>query len=230
MTAVVHRGLIGKGGTNVSGVDTTLTIWGLFHLTNDIVSVCLGALDLGDFTVAADGSVTVSLLATAGQPNAWSAIQLLNMNADYGESTTLIQVNSGAGATFANVPCVVGSAYTTQGQRLRLITVQDAKTPTGPVLATVRRSQMWGALLQNAIQISFGTSFTPGTVGNMDPWDTIDPVTGDALVAGVAYSGVVTGILEDGHSYDSMLCWQVNRPYPATVVSISSFLQTHERK
>ncbi len=231
-TNIVVGGLIGKGGTTVSGIDTTLQIWGLFHLTGKLVSVFLGGLDLGDFTVAADGSVTVSLLATAGQPNAWSAAQLVAMDAGdggYGESTTLVQLQAGAGAVFINIPCVIGLPYITQGQRLRLSTFQDAKTQTGPVLGESRRTHMWSALLQNTVQISFGTSLTPAPTGNMNEWDQLNPDTGVALAAGEQFSGVAWGTLDDGYSFDSELCWQVLRPYPATVCSVNQFVQVQER-
>ncbi len=229
VVSLVVGGLIGKGGDAVASVDKSLTIWGLYHLVGVTVSVCLGALDLGDFVVDADGSVTVSLVVTTGQSAAWSAAQLVAMAGDYGENTTLIQVNPGTGAVFVNVPCVIGQAYVSQGQRLRLATLQDAKTQTGPPLGMTRRTHMWSALLQNTALISFGTSLTPSPLGNMYQWDTINPDTGVALGGGQAYSGVAFGVLEDGYSFDSQFCWQVNRPYPATVCAISSFVQTHER-
>ncbi len=229
-STVVIGGLIGKGGTNVAGVDTTRQIWNLYHLVGDTVSVCLGALDLGDFVVATDGSVTVSLIVTGGQTAAWSAAQLIAMDGDYGECTTLIQVNAGSGATFANVPCVIGSAYVSQGQRYRLATVQDAKTTTGPALGMNRRTQMYSALVQNVVQITFGTSLTPTPLGNMSAWDTKDPKTEVALAGGTAYSGVIFGTIGDGYTFDSELCWQITRPYPATICAVTSFLQVNERK
>lgn len=232
VTAVVIGGLIGKGGTHVGAVDTTLQIWGLYHLVGVTVSVCLGALDLGDFVVAADGSVTVSLIVTGGQSAAWSAAQLIAMDSAtaYGECTTLIQVDGGSGSVFVNVPCVIGQAYVSQGQRLRLSTLQDAKTTTGNALGMNRRTQMYAALVQDVVQITFGTSLAPSPLGNMTAWDTKDPKTEVALAGGVAYSGVIFGTIKDGYTFDSQLCWQVNRPYPATVSAISSFMQTNERK
>ena len=234
VTAIVIGGLIGKGGTNVGGVDTTLQIWGLSHLTGDTVSVCLGALDLGDFTVAADGSVTVSLLVTGSQTAAWSAAQLVAMDSStaYGENTMLIEIqpDTPTGEIFVNVPCVIGSPFVSQGQRLRLASQKDAKTATGDALGMTRRTHWFSALLQNVVQIQFGTSLTPSPLGNMDQWDTTDPVTGALLAGGVAYSGVISlPCPGDGYSFDSMLCWQIDRPYPATVVSAISFLQTQER-
>jgi hypothetical protein len=229
---VVLGGLIGKGGTHVGSVDTTLQIWGLSHLVGATVSVCLGALDLGDFVVAADGSVTVSLIVTTNQSAAWSAAQLIAMDSStaYGECTMLIYVDGGSGSVFVNVPCVVGQAYVSQAQRLRLATVQDAKTTTGAALGMNRRTQMYSALVQNTVQITFGTSLTPSPLGNMAAWDTKDPKTEVALGGGAAYSGVIFGTITDGYTFDSQLCWQINRPYPATVTAISSFMQTNERK
>ncbi len=228
MTTVVIGGLIAKGN-NISSTDTTLQIWGLYHLVGITVSVLLGGLDLGDFTVAADGSVTVSLVVTANQTAAWSAAQLVAMTGDYGECTMRAYLNPGTGAVFVDIPCVIGQAYVSQAQRLRLATNQDAKTMTGPTLGMTRRTHLYSALVQDVVQITFGTLLAPSPLGNMDAWDTVDPVTGTAIAGGVAYSGVIIGTLEDGYSFDSMLCWQVNRPYPATVSAVSSFVQTQER-
>jgi hypothetical protein len=225
---LVIGGLIGKGGNAIASVDQTLTIWGLYHLTGETVAVNLGALDLGDFVVAADGSVTVSLVVTVNQTAAWSAAELIAMNDQYGEGTMLIQVNPGTGAVFVNVPCVVGQAYVSQGQRLRLTTMQDAKTRTGPALGMIRRVHEYAALLENTVEISFGTSLTPTPAGNMDPWDQIDPATGSAIDVTAGYSGVITGHPNDAPGYDGMLCWQIVRPYPATVCSVTSFLETAE--
>ncbi len=231
LTTVVIGGLIGNGGTHVGSADTTLQIWGLSHLVGITVSVCLGALDLGDFVVAVDGSVTVSLIVTVSQTAAWSAAQLIAMDSAnaYGESTMLIQVDGGSGSVFVNVPCVVGQAYVSQGQRLRLSTLQDAKTTTGNALGMNRRTHMYSALVQNVVQVTFGTSLTPSPLGNMKAWNTVDPKTGVALAGGVAFSGVIWGTIGDGYTFDSMLCWQINRPYPATIVAASSFMQTNER-
>jgi hypothetical protein len=233
-TNIVIGGLIGKGGTNVGGVDTTLTIWGLYHLTGVTVSVCLGALDLGDFVVAADGSVTVSLIMTGSQTSAWSAAQLIAMDkgdGGYGESTMLTEIkpDSITGEVFINIPCVIGQPYVSQGQRLRLATVQDAKTPTGPALGMTRRTHMWSALVQNAVEFRIGTSLTPSPLGNMHAWDTVNPDTGAALAAGQSFSGVVFGVLDDGYTFNGQLCWQTDRPYPMTVCAVSSFVQTQER-
>ena len=226
---IVIGGLIAKGGDAVLSVDQTLTIWGLYHLTSETVSVCLGALDLGDFVVAADGSVTVSLVVTANQTAAWSAAELIAMDDQYGENTMLTYLNPGTGAVFVNVPCVVGKAYVSQGQRLRLATQRDAKTETGDVWGMSRRTHMLSALLENTVQISFGTSLTPSPTGNMDEAVLlVDGVT--ALAGGEAFSGVYQGTLEDSYSFDSMLCWQINRPYPCTIMAVNSFMQTIERK
>ncbi len=229
-TTIVIGGLIAKGDTNVGGVDTTLQIWGLYHLVGITVSVCLGALDLGDFVVAADGSVTVSLIPTVGQPNAWSAVQLAAMDAQYGENTMLTQLNSGSGAVFINLPCVIGQAYVSQGQRLRLLNQQDAKTTTGGALGMRRRTHMVGTLLQNAMQISFGTSLTPSPLGNMDNAILTQADETTTLASGTSFSGVYWGTIEDGSTFDSQLCWQIDRPYPATVSAITSFMETNERK
>lgn len=42
------------------------------------------------------------------------------------------------------------------------------------------------------------------------------------------YSGVYWDNVSDTYSYDGMLCWQVNRGYPAQVCAIQGFQQAHD--
>ena len=222
-------GLIAKGGGAIANVDQNLQIWGLYHLTGETVSVAILGLDLGDFTVATDGSVTVSLVATVNQTSAWSAAQLIAADSSgYGENATPISVKNGGAAVQATVPIVVGSPYVTQGQRLRPVTQDDAKAHTGAVLGAVRIGYQHGTLIQNAVVAQFGTVLTPSPLGNMDQAVFTDSA-GTALASGVAFSGVFWGILPDAIGFDSMFCWQVVRPYPCTIVSNTMFLTTSER-
>lgn len=221
-------GLIGKGSGAIANVDQNLQIWGLYHLIGSIVQVFLLGLDLGDFTVATDGSVTVSLVATAGQPNVWSAAQLIAATADYGESSTVVSIKNGGAAVQTTVPIVIGVAYVAQGQRLRAITQDDTKGQQGAALGVERRGNMFAVLLQNTVEVRFGTVLTPAPYGSMLSATFTDDA-GTASAAGTAFSGVYWDTLTDDYTFDSMFCWQSDRPYPCTIVSTSAFIEIEER-
>lgn len=221
-------GMIGKGGSAAAGVDQSLQIWGLYHLIGSTVSVFVLGLDLGDFTVATDGSVTISLVTTVSQTAAWSAAQLIAADGDYGESSTPISVKNGGAAVQVSVPIVIGLPYISQGQRLRAITADDTKAQTGPALGVERRANQFSVLLQNTVQVRFGTSLTPSPTGAMLP-AVFTNDAGTPIAEGAAFSGVYWDTLTDDYGFDSMFCWQIERPYPCTIVSASSFIETEER-
>jgi hypothetical protein len=222
-------GLIGKGGGAIANVDQNLQIWGLYHLTGLTVSVAILGLDLGDHVVATDGSVTVSLVDTPTQTASWSAAELIAADDDDAvESSTPISVKNGGAAVQVTVPIVIGLPYVSQGQRLRAATADDTKTPTGPPLGLTRRAHKFAVLLQNAVALRFGTSLTPAGAGNMILTSFTDAAR-TPLADGVAYSGVYEDSLVDDYSFDSMFCWQIERPYPATICAATSFIETDER-
>lgn len=222
-------GLIGKGGGAIANVDQNLQIWGLYHLIGSTVSVFVLGLDLGDFTVATDGSVTISLVDTVSQTASWTAAELIAADlSTYGESSVPISVKNGGAAVQVTVPIVIGVPYVAQGQRLRAITQDDSKGQQGAALGGTRRTHMFSALLQNTLGVRFGTLLTPSPYGSMLAATFTDDA-GTALADGVAYSGVYWDTLTDDYTFDSMFCWQSDRPYPCTVVSTSSFVEIEER-
>jgi len=221
-------GLIGKGGGAIANVDQNLQIWGLYHLIGQTASVAILGLDLGDFTVATDGSVTVSLVASVSQTSAWSAAQLIAADSSsYGENATPISVKNGGAAVQVTVPIVAGSPYVSQGQRLRPVTQDDGKAQTGAILGNIRVGYQYAVFMQNALVVQFGTVLTPSPSGNMEQVVFKDSAGVD-LAAGVAFSGIFWGPLTDTMGYDSMFCWQNVRPYPCTIVSSTMFLTQAE--
>lgn len=221
-------GLIGKGGGAIANVDQNLQIWGLYHLIGTTVSVKLLGLDLGDFVVATDGSVTVSLVDTVNQTASWTAAELIAASADYGENTVPISVKNGGAAVQVNTDAVIGPPFVSQGQRLRASAADDTKTPTGPALGMTRRAHRFSMLFQNAVAVKVGSLLTPTPSGDMVAI-TFTDAAGTALADGTAYSGVWESTVVDDYSFDGMLCWQIDRPYPCTVVAATSFIETEER-
>ena len=221
-------GLIGKGKNPVAVVDQDLQIWGLYHLIGSTVQVAILGLDLGDFVVATDGSVTVSLVDTVSQTASWSAAELIAADGDYGEAPPPISVANGGAAVQTSVSIVAGVAYVSQGQRLRAAAAADSKTPTGESLGMTRRADQYAALFQNTVALRVGTMLTPTPLGNM-VMTTFRDAGGTPLADGVAFSGVYQDSLVNDYGYDSMFCWQIERPYPCTIVSATSFIETDER-
>jgi hypothetical protein len=194
-----------------------LTINGLWHLNGKIVQVFAGGLDCGDrgpgttgftdFTVA-NGSVFVP----------------------YGDG---IGAGSGRGlftAAFAAAlpltEIVVGFTFTSQGQLVRPIMPAETGARNGPALAKVHRTHRSGALLSSTLGISFGTNFTVS--GQLTARFTLaDQQTNIAPLT--TFSGVFAAEIFDQYSYDSMICWQITRPWPATVVAIAGNLQTQDQ-
>lgn len=121
-------------------------------------------------------------------------------------------------------PVAIGYGYPSQGQILRPINPQEAGAANGPALAKTRRSHMFGALLFKTQGISFGTDFNflrPGNLHDTND-ETLLPMT-------TLYSDVLWDTLDDTYSFNSMLCWEVTRPYPANVCSLGAFLHTQDR-
>lgn len=220
-------GLIGKGGGAVANVDKTLQIWGLSHLVGETVSVFLDGQDGGDYTVAADGSITMSIDSVSYTV---TAATLVASDGDYGESTTPILVHNGSATpVWTSVGVVVGQPFVSQGQRLRPATAADGASQQGPILGMTRRTDRFAVLVQDAIVMRFGTSLTPTPTGNMIQAIFVQADDITPILAGNMFSGVYWSDTYDGYGLDGGLCWQVDRPWPATVCAVSQFLTAMER-
>lgn len=125
--------------------------------------------------------------------------------------------------TFLSIPVAIGFTYTSQGQILRPIVPQESGAANGPALAKTRRSHMFGGLLHKTQGISFGTVFS-----NLRPAEFRTP-GGTPYPLTTLWSGIYWNTLEDDYSFDSMLCWEISRPYPATVLTLGPFVNTQDR-
>lgn len=122
------------------------------------------------------------------------------------------------------IPVAIGYAYPTQGQILRPIAQPETGAQNGPALGKTRRSHMFAALVFSTQGISFGTTFDhlrPALFRDKDDTAYI-PMTS-------LFSDIHWDTLDDTYSYDSMLCWEIDRPYPATLCTIGAFLHTQDR-
>lgn len=202
--------------------DTGLKFYGMWYLAGQTVTAQIAGLDCGDYVIdATTGSITVPFGSDTG--GLMTAAYLATLSTYVGEQAVTLSYTLNSATQTVTIPVVIGLAYTTQGQRLRAATAEDIKSNIGAALAKLRRTEIAGVLLTNTIGISVGTDFStleamvlPGTDGET------------ALPATSMFTGVAKINLTDGHSFDSMFCWQVTRPWPCTVCATSSFLHAEE--
>lgn len=121
-------------------------------------------------------------------------------------------------------PFVVGYTYTSDGQIVRPVHPAEAGAQNGPALGKTRRAHMMTAVLNKTQGIKFGTTFTTMHAASLTTPGGTPMTTGLQL-----YSGTYWNTLEDDYTFDSMLCWRITRPYPATVLATGSFLHTQDR-
>lgn len=197
-----------------TGVDTTQTYSGLAASNQASNSVTGQLIIHANFTVG--GSLTSLGRSGGGFTNQWCTLAP--------DATTFPPALPPADAVVWTVPVAIGYTYPSQGQILRPIAPQETGAQNGPALAKTRRTHMFGTLLQNAQGISFGTDFSSLRPGQMAAYPD-----GPNLALNVLFSGVHQDTLEDDYTFNSMLCWEIDRPYPATVCTIGAFLHTQDR-
>ncbi len=202
----------GQGGNT-----STLTLNGLWHLNGDTVTVWIAGIDCGDFLVSG-GQVVVSIDNDPAGLLTSSYLASISSGSAYGLMACGIH---GPQASYI-VPCVVGFTYTSQGQCLRPDTAEQSRSPTGPGLGKIRNVQQFATLLQNTQGISFGTDFNALMDGNFKQKNGVSYSLLDL------FSGVYWDTLNDDMSRDGMMCWQVTRPYPASVINIGGFGEWQE--
>lgn len=186
-------------------VDTTLggnaafKLFGLYPLAGKVASVFVGGLDLGDYTIASDGTCTIVYGSVTGFTQAFTA------------------------AFLTGVPVAVGYVYNSDGQMVRPATPQESGARNGPAMGKKRRTEQYAALLVDSQALYIGTSFTNlNLVGFASDGGT-------AYTANQLFSGVKWDSLKDPYSFDSMICWRSKRMYPATVASMTGFLTTQDK-
>ena len=186
--------------TAVVDQGTGVKLYGLWHLKRNVgVTAYVAGLDCGDYTIASDGTLIVPY---GSDPNG-----AFTQNAFWG----------------SNRRALVGYTYASRGQVLRPLLPPDAGSANGPALGKTRRVHMYSLLAVNCVGVSVGTSFARlMAVQFKTP-------AGVTYTNSQMFSGVHWDTLDDTYSFDSMLCWQISRPYPATISSVGVFIQTQDR-
>lgn len=121
------------------------------------------------------------------------------------------------------IPVCIGRTFTSRGQILRPAAPQESGTQTGPSQGKKRRMTYAAPLLADAQGISMGVDFLL-----MRPLDFKSPGGTVSLTLQETFSGVYWGTVDATFNYDNMWCWEITRPYPATVVSVECQLETNE--
>jgi hypothetical protein len=125
------------------------------------------------------------------------------------------------------VALAIGYNYISQGQPLRPGDAAEIKSSEGSGLGKIRRVSQIGAMLFNSSTISFGTKFSqllPATLrtGGGAGGDSV-PVDHATL-----FTGVYRDTILDEGGFDGAVCWEINRPYPATVISVTGYMHLEE--
>lgn len=201
---------------------------GLWYLIARSVAVVAFGLDLGDYVVEADGTIFVPYgSGTAPDSFDYTApgAGAYLFTAAYIASNLVTEAPLNGGISYGDgyIPCVVGHTFTSQGQTLRPIAPEQAGARTGPAFGALRRSHYIKTLLHNTIGIQFGTDF-----GATLQLAKLSDDAGNQPAPSQAYSGLWRETLNDDYTFDSMLSWQIVRPYPASVVSIGASIETQE--
>jgi hypothetical protein len=218
----VDDGIVPSGGsiTYNSALAYSLTLYGLWRHNGKTVAVVVGGLDCGDFAVA-NGSVTIPIDSDPLNPVSLTSAYLASITSTTAYGTLATQIQK-ANSVYT-VPCIVGYSYVSQGQILRPDAQEQSHSPTGPGLAKPSRIYQFGALLAGTQSISFGTKFTALHLANFKTG------SGKAYTPLQLFNGVYWDTLQDDYGFDSMLCWQIGRPYPAAVCSVAGFMNQSER-
>lgn len=208
------------GGTSIyhaintsSGTSVDTAIPG-FNLGNScLFDARIGGI-FGNYGFSSTGGSPTLLNATPSTFNQqWCR---LLVNADLTPAT---------GRQFYIVPAAVGTTYTSQGQRLRVLSPAESGARNGPALGKNRRNHRLAMLLNSTAGIAYGTDFV-----KMHPAKfTTKPGNAQSVAANVLFSGVFSTTLEDSDTYDGMQAWQIVRPYPATILAAASFLETQDK-
>jgi hypothetical protein len=187
----------------INGV-VNLQISGLWYLNGYNCDVFAGGYDLGTYAVA-NGQMNVPLTAALQASSGFSAAVVATFN--------------------GTMPIAVGFTYTSQGQVVPPDSPEQSGAQLGPALGKLRRVHEFAARLVNTQGISWGTDF-----GRLHAW-TFTNIGGTvALPPNQLYTGKIWGEIDGENSRMEALCWQITRPWPATIAALAGKLKTEDRR
>lgn len=206
---------------DTTGQPSQVTFYGLDNYEGKKVSVFAAAIDCGDYIVK-DGEITIDL-EIVDPVTGWAfneqSFKLLQPNAD--EFSELSVTVLWRGITY-KIPCVIGFNYVSRGQLCRPEMPVDTGAKNGPGFGKKRKTARYAMQVVNAISVRLGTLFSKTKPA---PLTKID-AGGKRLNYLETFSGIVRETLDDDFSYDSMLAFEVTRPYPCTITILGGFIET----
>lgn len=203
---------------------TEIVFYGFDSLVGREVAVFCVGLDCGDFTVSASGTVTVPFQSDPDDLFTLARIQSVDAeDVDWGPLACDISIFIDPTTVTYTVPCAIGFAYTTRGKVLPPRAMDDVRSPLGTGLGKTNRPHQYAALVDSAIGVSFGTDFDDLRAAQFVNLDT-----SAVLNSATMFSGVHWATIDGGSSMDGSICWEISRPYPATIVALTGFIMTAE--
>jgi hypothetical protein len=185
----------------------SLNLYGLYGLNGKTVSVWAGGLDCGDVTVA-NGTAAVVFGDGVAAGTGGGLFTQAHV-ASFGEQAC---------------PIRVGYTYTSRGQTLRPASAEVTGARTGPGFAKERRTHRMGVQMVQTRGLSIGTEF-----GKLKACRFTLADLRTKLSALQPFNGIYKDMSNDPYSLDSMLAWEITRPYPAIVTAAGAFLDTQDQ-
>ena len=207
-----------------------LQIGGLYYLgAGTKVSVAIGGIDCGDYVIDSTYQIYVPFASDAD--GITTSAYVASLSPYTGEQAATVTYDAGLGGGTYTIPLVVGPGYTSQAQLSRPISADDLKNPQGPEVGNQRRAHQFAALVNDCISNSIGFGTTFDAPSNVNPVELLSVVSdpGSAVAADTFFSDVIWGALDDQSGFSSQLAWQVDRPSPATVAAVTTFIEDQER-
>lgn len=208
----------------------SVTFYGLYYLAGYEVSFTCRGKYVGNYTIAADGSVVVTFITgTFEKTDIGRAMQVTAPNAtllpasfqdfllDENGNTGVLNPSSSVSSDLFYGQ--FGFAYRRRGQMLR----PSSPGANGPAFAKIRRNERMGIYVDAAQEVSLGDTFetlfplqftlprTDGKIGT-------EPLTRADFVTGIFRDEV-----NDDNTFDGALCWEQTRPVPGAILAVGGF-------
>lgn len=214
---------------------TDIVFHGLYYAIGATVTVVIGGLDCGDYVVQAngtDGTVTVPINSDPDGLCNGAYLQKLDVGpwdkTTYGATTCAVTMDiNGQGSATLYIPVLIGFCYPSIGRLLKPATDAQIKSQQGGGTGKGRRVHNYGFQFAGVVGNKNGLR-VGGDLLNMNTMQ-IQTRGGVNLTHNIVFQGVAYGPLKDNNSFDGQITWLMIRPYPCTINSITSFMDTEER-
>jgi len=199
-----------------------VTLSGAWTVPYASVAVEIAGLDCGNFVVGNDGTIFVPFgsdpdgLLTPGYLRSVS-----NRFSSDPSLAALVLTDSDSDTVTVYVQVVAGYVYSSTGTLLRPSAESQIKSGLGAGVGKTRRAHWAGVLFQSAQGVSMGGATLRDLI--------LTDAGGTETTKSILFTGVLATPIDDDYGYDSGITWQITRPYPCTVVSVNTFIETSER-